>query len=124
MARGSWGPVLLWQRSGVIFQEKWFSMKPTYCYNILTGTYSQDGDVKTEPFCNGYTVRNIGDTLVIVSGMAILPALVPGTPGESVAVGGNLGEIFIGRLTVRFAAPIGANPLVEITQKYYIDPTF
>jgi hypothetical protein len=91
-----------------------------YCYDILPGVYNQDGEVKTVDYCNGYTIRNLGDTIVMVSGTRVFPALIAGQPGESVSIGGNIGEIFKGRLTVRFDALPGTNRLVEITQKYYI----
>lgn len=94
-------------------------VKRSYCYNVMPMTYSADGEVHPDLNCNGFTIRNLGDTIVNVSGITVFPALVVGTPGESVSIGGNLGEIFIGRLTIKFQAPIGANPLVEIIQKYY-----
>lgn len=89
-------------------------------YNAITGTYTQDTEVEVQNFCNGYVARNTGDTIVFVNGVRLLPAPGVGLSGESISVGGNLGEIYKGRIQVRFNAPLGAAPTVEITQKFYL----
>jgi len=93
---------------------------PSISYNVIVQTYTEQKEVEVSPLCNGVTIRNIGDQICLINGIRLLPALVVGGSGESVAFGGNLGEIYKGRLQLQFIAPAGVNPLVEITQKYYL----
>lgn len=89
-------------------------------YNVIVTTYTRQQDIEVNAKCNGWTARNLGDDNVRVNGILLLPPIAAGTSGESVSVGGNDGEIYTGRLQVVFAG-VGVNPLVEVTQKYFVD---
>lgn len=91
-------------------------------YNITTNIYNAGADVIVEQGCNGYMFTNIGDTIAEVNGMVIFPSATPATAlGDSRSVGGNRDEIYKGVIRVRFQAPIGAAPAVEVVQKIYMD---
>jgi hypothetical protein len=65
---------------------------------------------------NGFVVKNSGNTIVMFN-------REPLQPGESQTVGGNEGEIYVGRVDIFFVLPIPA-PAVPIdscwiTVKYY-----
>jgi len=90
---------------------------PVLYYNTVTLSYSQTAKINLDPRCNGVTVRNAGNINVIFDDEVILP-------GQSKTVGGNLGEIFIGRKDLYFGSSAGVTPplvyLCYITQKFYV----
>lgn len=89
-------------------------------YNESYTQYRQDGGIVVDPMCNAWTVINIGTTVAHVNGVPLNPG-VPGTSnGESWANGGNRGEIFIGRVDLRFDTGAG---VVIFIQKFY-EPTY
>ncbi len=91
---------------------------PSIGYNVIVQTFTGQTEVEVTPSCNGVSIRNIGAVTAFINGIQLLPALVPGASGESVQFGGNLGELYKGRLQLQFNA--GAGALVEIIQKYYL----
>lgn len=92
----------------------------TLQYNIDIKTYSKSGDIILARPVNGFTVTNLGDTIAEINGIQLLPG-VPGVQrGDSVTIGGNIGEEYIGPIRLAFANPGGATPLVEIIQKFYV----
>lgn len=78
------------------------------------------GEVELSTLCNGWVAINVGDTPVYVNGQLLNPALGPGLSGESRGVQGNRMELYKGRVVIAFQPPIGLNPLVLFTQKFYI----
>ena len=96
---------------------------PAISYNVLVQTFSTQDEIAVQSFCNGVSIRNIGDTPFTINGIRLNPSLVAGQNGESNTWGGNLGEIYRGRLSLVFLPPIGLNPLCEIIQKFYVDET-
>lgn len=89
-------------------------------YNINVKTYNQAGDIMLAKPVNSWIATNLGDTTAEVNGIQLLPG-VPGTSrGDSVTIGGNAGEQYLGPIRLSFTAPIGAAPLVEIIQKFYL----
>lgn len=81
---------------------------------IITG-----GSVVRVNNCCGFIAINTGDDAVTVNDQVLYPG-VPGTSiGDSMTVGGNLGEIFLGQINVKFAG-VGVAPQVTINQKFYI----
>lgn len=93
---------------------------PVLKYNIASQRYAKQQDVTVDPLCDGWTARNTGDTIVSVNGINLQPRPAAGLSGESFSAGGNLGELFAGRITIIFQAPAGTQPEVKITQKFYL----
>jgi hypothetical protein len=62
--------------------------------------------------CNGFTVRNIGTATLVVMGDAL-------ATNESKGIAGNRGEIFVGRIDIKFTG--AGTRLALITQKYYMN---
>ena len=93
-----------------------------YRWNITTLSYDRTQKVAVQKGCNGYVATNVGDTPVTVNGQILFPSATPATVlGDSISVGGNLGEIYgAQQIDVVFASPAGAAPLVTIVQKFYI----
>lgn len=95
------------------------NLKTTF-YNIDVKTYNRSGDIILARPVNGWTATNLGDTIAEINGIQLLPG-VPGTSrGDSITIGGNYGEEYIGPIRLAFANPAGAAPLVEIIQKFYV----
>jgi hypothetical protein len=90
-------------------------------YNTSTQEYTQQHSVVVEKLCNGVTVINKGNTIAMWNGLPLLP-------DESMAVGGNEGEVFIGRVDISFSLPTPAPPVpvnsAWVIQKFYVDKTF
>jgi hypothetical protein len=92
-------------------------------YNIRQVPINVSGQYVLDKCCNGFVAVNIGDTLVRVAQIPLKPPPAPALTGESTGVQGNADETFVGTngiLPVTFVAPIGANPLVMIIEKYYV----
>jgi hypothetical protein len=89
-------------------------------YNISVATYNVSGVISVIKMCNGFTATNIGDTICEVNGMILYPG-TPGTIlGDSRSIGGNENEVYAGNIKVAFANPGGAQPLLEIVQKFFV----
>jgi hypothetical protein len=95
--------------------------RPAVLYNTSTQNYTEQRSVVVEKLCNNVTVINKGNTLVLWNGL-------PLNPGESMTVGGNEGEVFIGRVDISFALPTPppGTPVNSawVIQKFYIDKNF
>jgi hypothetical protein len=68
--------------------------------------------------CNGYVVKNIGNTVCFIN-------LDPLQPGEFRSMGGNRLEIYRGRIEIKFGAQVTdlADPPSNsaiVTQKFYL----
>ncbi len=90
-------------------------------YDIISQDYSIGGEIKVDERCNGWTAINTGDTLVKVCGIPLKP-FPPGHPeltGAAIAIPGNLGELFRGRIWIVFDSTPGMSPQVTIIQKFY-----
>ncbi len=88
-----------------------------YKYREVEQAYGEQMRVIYPPYTNGYSLFNNGNTNIILNNTETL------VPGASKSVGGNLGELYDGRLDVKFevpnpAPPIPANSAV-FTFKYY-----
>lgn len=87
-------------------------------YNVVATPFTKNGKVNIDRRCNGYVIKNTGNTLLTVDGEGI-------QPGGSKSVGGNYGEIFIGIVNLFFTGPslIPAQPVANnaciVTQKVY-----
>lgn len=80
-------------------------------YNVSVMTFTQNSRVDLDPRCNGVTVKNAGTSTANFNGVIL-------APNESIAIGGNRGELYTGRVDVSFSGS-GTN-LINVIQKYYI----
>lgn len=85
-------------------------------YNLNARTFTAPANVSFADFTNGFTVRNTGTTWLIASGILL-------KPGESFAIGGNRGEIFEGRIDLKFQLQSPAPAVVVnealVSEKFY-----
>lgn len=81
-------------------------------YNLSVQIYSITQEVPVQENCNGFTVRNIGTTTATVMGD-------PLAPNEVKSIGGNRGEIYVGRIDLKFSGA-GINSAL-VTQKCYLN---
>lgn len=86
-------------------------------YDEFVQIITEPKKVVRDPYCNGYVVKNIGNTILLIN-------LDPLQPGEFRSMGGNLMEIYQGRIEIKFGAQVTdlADPPVTMgvcTQKYY-----
>ena len=89
-------------------------------YNVIVQNFYAADEVEVTPLCNGFSARNLGDTTAFVNGVRLLPSLVAGQTGEVMEIGGNLGELYKGRIQLMFTGA-GIAPQIEIIQKFYIN---
>lgn len=89
-------------------------------YNVSVQSFTQSVEVARVSGCNGYTATVTGDTAARVNGQLLFPSATPATVlGDSISVIGNHGETFTGRIEIEFIQPLGANPQIELLQKFY-----
>lgn len=85
-------------------------------YNTSTLEYIAQRSVVLDKLCNGVTVINKGNTIAMWNGL-------PLQPNESMTVGGNVGEVFVGRVDISFSLPTPAPPTpvnsAWVIQKFY-----
>lgn len=87
-------------------------------YTVTTQIVQTSDWYTPDRYCNGFTVTNIGNTIVRFNDQIFYPG-VPGTSlGDSRSYGGNENEIYNGQFKVQFDA--GTQPQLEIVQKVYI----
>ncbi len=82
---------------------------------------NQNFSYNVSPFCNGITVKNVDGTAVARVTVNNNVVLQPGDdanniPGESFSFGGNYGEIYQGRIELKFNNPVGVCLVIE---KFY-----
>jgi|HubBroStandDraft_4_1064222.scaffolds.fasta_scaffold46812_2 hypothetical protein len=86
-------------------------------YDTNTEIISQPKKITLDLNCNGITVKNIGNSIVIVDGNPLLPL-------EALNIGGNKGEIYTGRHNISFqpnpAVVVPEIDLAVIVQKFYV----
>lgn len=86
-------------------------------YTISTQVYSADQQVVWEKNLNGFSIHNTGTTQLLFNQDLL-------EPGESKTIGGNIGEVFEGRIFLTFQTQTPAPPViinqVTVTQKYYV----
>lgn len=91
-------------------------------WNESSNIYTQSGQIERAKNCFAYTATNLGDTIVDVNGHRLFPSATPLTVvGDSISVSAPAGQIYLGNLSVQFAAPGGALPRVEIIQLFYLN---
>ena len=89
-------------------------------YSFSVQNYQVSGFYTVEPYCNGFTVTNIGNTIVQVNDQIFYPGVIGVSLGDSRSFGGNQGEIYKGQIKVSFQFPLGTLPNIEVVQKIYI----
>jgi len=92
-------------------------------WNFTADVYNASKDVIVVKDCFAFMFTNLGDTIARVNGMIIFPNATPlAALGDSRSLGGHWMDLFKGRLTLSFQAPVNALPQVEIVQLYYVNP--
>lgn len=92
------------------------------CYTIKANTYRKSDEVTIIPNCIEWSVINQGDTGCTVNQIYLKP-YPPGHPeliGTTFSLSCNEGEVFTGHLTIAFDAAPGADPWIQIVQRYYV----
>ncbi len=86
-------------------------------YNTIKKIFTANGSVNVDRYCNGFVIKNNGNTNINYDGEILIPE-------ESISVGGNYGEIYEGRIDLFFVlpspAPITPVNLAIVTQKVYV----
>lgn len=96
---------------------------PFRAWNMSVSTYNNARQIPRMENCFAIMFTNIGDTAATINGMVIFPNATPGAAlGDSRSVGGHLMDLYMGNITLAFRPPIGAAPLVEIVQLFYVTP--
>ena len=91
-------------------------------YNMSVIPYSEATRIPVVENCFAFMFTNIGDTIATVNGMIIHPSATPLTAlGDSRSVSGHKLDTYKGNITLAFVQPIGANPLVEVVQLFYVN---
>jgi len=92
-------------------------------YNVVTSRYTRSGSYSMPDLVNGYQVTNIGAVTVQINGQTLFPSATPATIlGDSLSVGGNLGEIYKGNMEITFATS-ERNTAFGYIQKVYPSKT-
>ena len=86
-------------------------------YNLSVQIYDASLQVPVMENCNGFSVRNIAP---LVGGATVIVMGDPLLPGQVKNIGGNRGEIYVGRLDIKFT-PGGGIQQCLVTQKYYMN---
>jgi hypothetical protein len=83
-------------------------------YNLSIQIYGVNCEIPVMENCNGFTVRNLGTATVVIMGD-------PLAAGEVKNIGGNRGEIYVGRLDLKFINTGVQTQQCLVTQKYYMN---
>lgn len=81
--------------------------------------YNQASIIKPVPNCNGFLAVNTGDDIAFVNDHVLYPGTIGTNVGDSITFGGNLGELYVGTIRVRFNGA-GVAPEITIDQKQYV----
>lgn len=79
---------------------------PVLYYNISWQLLTKAASATVPLTCNGFTVKNTGTTIILINGQ------IPVVPGSSIAIGGNYGEIYAGRVDITFEVPTPAPAVI------------
>lgn len=91
-------------------------------FNMSVIPYSEATRIPIVENCFAFMFTNIGDTIANINGMIIHPSATPLTAlGDSRSISGHKLDIFKGNIILGFALPLGANPLVEVVQLFYVN---
>jgi len=91
-------------------------------YNFTAIQQTKGGNIFLQRDCNSFAIINIGDTLAFLNGVPVFPSSAPATiRGDTFELNGEELESYEGNLTLKFNAPLGANPKVVILQQYYTE---
>lgn len=86
-------------------------------YNLVNYTYASNQKITVDKYCNGFSVVNIGASNMNVNGIPLAPPVAPALQGEAISFGGNIGELYDGRIEISFTGAVG---LCIVTQKIYV----
>lgn len=96
-----------------------FDKKCILPYNFQSQAVKQNLSLSIDRFCNSITFINQGADIITINGSIILyPGTVGTNSGESFSFGGNIYEIYSGRIDIAFTTTV--NPLCTVIQKIYL----
>lgn len=99
------------------------NINETRAWNYSAATYVLAQNIVVVENCFAFQFTNLGDTIARVNGMIIYPSATPGSSlGDSRSMGGHVMDLYKGIIALSFQQPVGAAPLVEIVQLYYVFP--
>lgn len=87
-------------------------------YSEIAQVIRQSQEVLVHEECNGWVAVNKGQDIVVVNGIQLLPPVVANTSGESVSIGGNVGELY-NKKSIKVVFESLTQPYVLIVQKIY-----
>lgn len=88
-------------------------------YTIYAQDVKISGEVMVQPNCIEWLAVNLGDDPVRVNNVYLLPRLMAGLSGASFSPEPNEDELWANPLNVIFMGT-GANPWVQIIQRFYV----
>jgi hypothetical protein len=91
-------------------------------WNMTGNTYDRSGQIDVVDGCFAFMFTNVGDTNATVNGMVVFPGTPGSVLGDSRSAAGQLLSLYKGNITLAFATPLGAAPLVEIVQLFFLNP--
>lgn len=83
-------------------------------YNIVVQTLAVAGEVQIIENCLSLTIVNAGDVQCYFNGVPLPASPVSGQLGQSISIGGNESEIFVGRISISFDSTAGVKKCVVI----------
>jgi len=91
-------------------------------FDTVTQLITQSKQIDVYPDCNAISFTNIGDTQVKVDEVVLNPSTTPATVlGDSYTVAGHQNEVYNKKsVQVIFVQPVGANPVLQVIQKFYV----
>jgi len=91
-------------------------------YNMSVIPYAEATRITVVENCFALMFTNIGDTIAFVNGMIIHPSATPATAlGDSRSISGHKLDTYQGNIILSFQQPVGATPLVEVVQLFYVN---
>lgn len=95
--------------------------RPPRAWNITVQVYTRATQVVRIENCFAVMFTNLGDTTLTVNGISCFPSATPTTAlGDSRTIAAHQDDIYMGLITLQFAAAPLITPACEIIQAFYI----
>lgn len=87
-------------------------------YSEVAQIVRESTEVVVHEECNGWVAVNKGQDIAVINGIQLFPPLVANTTGDSVSIGGNVGELY-NKKTIKVVFESTTQPYILIIQKIY-----